>query len=336
MHKFFRVALGVTTSIGGFLDAGALATTAEAGAQFRYSLLWALLAGTLCSMVLMEMAGRVAIVSGHALRDAIHERFGVRISLPMLAIGLILDVLILGSEIGGASVALQLESGIRFEWWAIPVGLLCWLLIWTRSFGFIERAVSFAGLVTLAFVLSAVRVHPALSGIAAGIVPQIPHQNSSAYWYTGVAIIGAIMSPYMFFFYSSGVIEDEMHEESLGLNRIVASAGMGFGALVAAGVLITAAVTLGPAGVHVSNFGEAAKMLQPVFGKTAGLLLFVLSLGIASFGAAVEVSMGAAYVTAQVFGWNWSAASPARKQARFSASLLGRNCSRHRTGTYRA
>src|SRR5947209_14078478 len=160
MRKLFQVALGVTTSIGGFLDAGALATTAEAGAQFRYALLWALLAGTLCSMVLMEMAGRVAIVSGHALRDAIHERFGVRISLPILAVGLVLDLLILGSEIGGASVALQLESGIAFQWWAIPVGLLCWLLIWTRSFGFIERAVSFAGLITLAFVLSAVRVHP--------------------------------------------------------------------------------------------------------------------------------------------------------------------------------
>ncbi len=30
--------------------------------------------------------------------------------------------------------------------------------------------------------------------------------------------------------------------------------------------------------------------------------------------------MGAAYVTAQVFGWNWGATSAARKQARFSAT----------------
>ena len=146
MRKTLRVALGVTTSVGGFLDAGALATAAAAGAQFRFALLWALIAGTICSIVLMEMAGRIAIVSGHALRDAMHERFGVTLSIPVLAIGLVVDVLILASEIGGASVALQLGSGISFQWWAIPVGLLAWLLIWTRSFSFIERAVSFAGL----------------------------------------------------------------------------------------------------------------------------------------------------------------------------------------------
>jgi hypothetical protein len=33
MRKVFRVALGMSTSIGTFLDAGALATAAQAGAR---------------------------------------------------------------------------------------------------------------------------------------------------------------------------------------------------------------------------------------------------------------------------------------------------------------
>jgi hypothetical protein len=33
MRKVFRLALGMTTSIGRFLDAGALATAAQAGAR---------------------------------------------------------------------------------------------------------------------------------------------------------------------------------------------------------------------------------------------------------------------------------------------------------------
>jgi NRAMP (natural resistance-associated macrophage protein)-like metal ion transporter len=183
MRNVFRIALGITTSVGGFLDAGALASTAAAGAQFRFELLWALLIGTVCSIVLMEMAGRLAIVSGHALRDAMHERFGVALSIPVLTIGLVLDVLILGSEIGGASVALQLASGLSFQWWAIPVGLLVWLLIWTRSFGFIEKAVSFAGLITLAFVVSAARVHPPIAEIVSGVLPGVPAHNG---WRTGI------------------------------------------------------------------------------------------------------------------------------------------------------
>ncbi|HSU31281.1 MAG TPA: divalent metal cation transporter [Bryobacteraceae bacterium] len=316
MQKIFRIALGITTSVGGFLDAGALASTAEAGAQFRFALLWALLIGTVCSIVLMEMAGRLAIVSGHALRDAMHERFGVTFSVPILTIGLVLDVLILGSEIGGASVALQLASGVSFQWWAIPVGVVAWLLIWTRSFGFIEKAVSFAGLITLAFVVSAVRVHPPITGIISGLLPGRPGHNGMTYWYTAVAIIGAIMSPYMFFFYSSGAIEDELREDALGLNRVVSTIGMGFGAIIAAGVLITAAVTLAPAGAQVKTYGDVARMLGPVFGS-AGVPLFAACLGIASFGAGVEVSMGAAYAVAQVFGWNWSANSRPREEARF-------------------
>jgi Mn2+/Fe2+ NRAMP family transporter len=316
MRKYFRIALGITTSVGGFLDAGALASTAEAGAQFRFELLWALLIGTVCSIVLMEMAGRLAIVSGHALRDAMHERFGVALSIPILTIGLVLDVLILGSEIGGASVALQLGSGMSFQWWAIPVGFLAWLLIWTRSFGFIEKAVSFAGLITLAFVIAAVHVHPPVSGIVSGLLPGRPEHNGMTYWYTAVAIIGAIMSPYMFFFYSSGAIEDGLHEEALGLNRIVSTTGMAFGAMIAAGVLITSAMTLAPAGVQVKTYRDAAGMLRAVFGS-AGLPLFAACLGVASFGAAVEVSMGAGYAVAQVFGWNWSANLRPREDARF-------------------
>ncbi len=42
-----KIALGIGTSIAGFLDAGSIATSAEAGASYRYSLIWAVLLGTL-------------------------------------------------------------------------------------------------------------------------------------------------------------------------------------------------------------------------------------------------------------------------------------------------
>jgi Mn2+/Fe2+ NRAMP family transporter len=45
-------------------------------------------------------------------------------------------------------------------------------------------------------------------------------------------------------------------------------------------------------------------MLTPVFGFW-GFVLFVASLGIACFGAAVEIALQQAYLVAQGFGWNW-------------------------------
>ena len=55
MTKVFEVALGIVTSIGGFLEAGSLATSAQAGAEFGFQLLWVIALGTLCLIFLVEM-----------------------------------------------------------------------------------------------------------------------------------------------------------------------------------------------------------------------------------------------------------------------------------------
>ncbi len=46
MKKWGEVALGVVTSIGGFLEVGSIATSAQGGAEFGYQLAWVLLLGT--------------------------------------------------------------------------------------------------------------------------------------------------------------------------------------------------------------------------------------------------------------------------------------------------
>ena len=58
---------------------GNLATSAQAGAVFRFQLLWALLLGTLLVIFLVEMSGRFAAVTRQALPDAI--RAAVRLRL---------------------------------------------------------------------------------------------------------------------------------------------------------------------------------------------------------------------------------------------------------------
>ena len=76
MKKYFEVALGIVTSMGGFLEVGSMATAAQAGAGFGYQLLWPILLGTICLIFLMEMAGRMAAICHHPLPSAVRERFG--------------------------------------------------------------------------------------------------------------------------------------------------------------------------------------------------------------------------------------------------------------------
>jgi Mn2+/Fe2+ NRAMP family transporter len=319
MKKAVEITLGVVTSIGGFIDAGALATSLQAGARFRYSLLWATLLGTVCAIFLIEMSGRLAAVTKHPLRELIHKRFGFRFSAALLVSGLILNVLVIAAEIGGMSIALELATQRSFRLWAIPVTLVACALLWFLTFGVIEKAVSFAGLVTVAFVVAAWRLHPSASELLAGAVPRLPSHDEANYYYLAVSIIGSIITPFMFIFYSSGAIEEKWNRSYLGVNRAVAILGMSFGALMAVGVIIVAAGVLAPQGVRVENYAEAAHMLDPQLGRW-GIALFILSLGICSLGAAVEVGLSMAYELAQTLGWNWGKEQKPRNAARFTLS----------------
>lgn len=106
MSKLLEIALGIVTGIGGFLEAGSLATSAQAGAEFGYQLIWAIAVGTVCIAFLVEMAGRLAAVSHHTLPDAMRERFGIGFFLlPLAAVALLSSLDLARADRPGASPA---------------------------------------------------------------------------------------------------------------------------------------------------------------------------------------------------------------------------------------
>jgi Mn2+/Fe2+ NRAMP family transporter len=318
MKKVLEIGLGIVTAIGGFLEAGSLATAAQAGAAFGYQLLWAIGLGTLCVIFLVEMSGRLAAVSHHTVVDAMRERFGIHAFVVPLMTVLLVSLLTLGAELGGVCMALQLATGIAFQWWALPVVVLAWALLWRGSFGLIEQGVSLLGLVTVSFLVAAIRLHPSLPDVAAGLVPRTPDSDPARYGFLAVSILGASLTPYVFYFYSSGAIEDRWTRGHLWVNRVVATLGMGFGGVLSAAVLVLAALVFYPRGVTIDSYDQIAVLLTEAFGRW-GFRLFVLSLGIACFGAALEISLTIAYMIAQGFGWNWGENVKPRDAARFSA-----------------
>jgi Mn2+/Fe2+ NRAMP family transporter len=317
MSKQLEIALGIVTSIGGFLDVGAIATSAEAGSSFGFGLNWAIVLGTICVIFLVEMSGRLADASKHTLADAVRERFGFNFYVLPLLSEIIVDFLVLGAEIGGVCITLQLVTGIAFRWWALPVAFAIWLMLWKGNFGLIENGVSLLGLITLVFVVASFKLHPPLPALTAGIIPTLPRQNSVHYCFIAVSILGASISPYLFYFYSSGAVEDKWDEGHLSINQAVASLGMGFGSIVSLGVPIVAAMVLHPRGIQVDSYEQAALMLTQSFGYW-GIILFAASLGIACFGAALEVTLDTAYIVAQALGWNWGESLRPKDAARFS------------------
>ncbi len=312
-----KVVLGIVTSVAGFVEVGSISTSAQAGASFGYALLWALVLATVCIAFLVEMSGRLAAVSKHTLADAVRERFGIRFHAVLLVSEAVLDTLVLSAEIGGVCIALRLVTGVAARWWALPVALAVWTLLWKGTFGLIENGVSLLGLVTLSFVAGALLLHPPAGELLAGLVPSLPGGKRAEYGFLAVSILGATVSPYLVNFYSAGAVEDGWKEKDIAANRVIAAIGMGFGSVVSMGLLVVAGAVLHPRGIRVDDYAQAAIAMVRPFGGW-GLPLFAASLAVGCFGAALELPLNLSYVLAQAFGWNWGENLRPHEDARFS------------------
>ena len=317
MKKYLQVALGIITSIGGFLEIGSVTTSAQAGAKFGFQLLWPIALGTLCLIFLVEMSGRLAAVSKHTIVAAMRDRFGFRFYAIVLVLMVLVTYLVLAAEIGGIALSLQMSTGLGFPWWAIPVVLIVWLLLWKGTFEVIENGSSLLGLMTVAFAVAAWRLHPNWSAVASGLIPTRPDSHAASYWFIAVSILGASISPYLMYFYSSGAVEDEWDASYLGINRFIAAFGMLFGGLLAGAVLVVAAMVLKPRGIEVDTFQQVA-LMQSVPLPNWGFELFVGGMAVACLGAALEISLAISYLFSQGLGWNWSENAAPDKEARFS------------------
>ena len=317
MKKILQITLGIVTGVGGFLEIGSVTTAMQGGASFGYQLLWAILLGTVCLTFLVEMSGRLAAVSKHTIVEATRERFGFPFFFIILIGMAIISFLVLVAELGGIGLAIQILTGVGFPWWAIPVSFIVWLLMWKGTFGLIENGVSLLGLVTISFVVVAFKLHPDWRSTAHGLLPTFPLDKKANYWFMAVSILGASISPYLMYFYSSGAIENEWDETYIPINRVIAGLGMSFGGFLSMAVLIVAALVFQPRGIEVEKFEQASLLMTTALPKW-GFTLFALSMLFTCFGAALEISLSIAYFFAQGFGWNWSENLNPSKNARFS------------------
>ncbi|HSR24284.1 MAG TPA: divalent metal cation transporter [Candidatus Eisenbacteria bacterium] len=321
MNKWLGVTLGLLTAIGGFVDVAALATAAAAGAKFQLGLVWAFVLGTLAIILLLEMAGRYASVSRRPYSGAIRQHLGFKYYMLPLAACLIANVLMLPAEMGGMAVALSLVLGVN--WFVLyPVAaLFVWLCAWFGSFKLIENVPALLGLVTLSFIAGVI----ALGGPRPALLTTLWHPDVAGqvpgYLFLAAAILGAIISPYLVVFYSSGAREEGWSITSLGVNRVTAIGGMAFGCLAALGILLLSSMTLGPMHVQVGTLGEVGLALARPFG-TAGAYLFAGTLFVTCWGAALEITLAMSYNISQGFGWSWGIDRPHRHAARFRLTML--------------
>ncbi|HYY97551.1 MAG TPA: divalent metal cation transporter, partial [Pyrinomonadaceae bacterium] len=278
MKKIVELFLGILTAVGGFVEVGELVFSVNAGAKFRFSLLWVLALGTVGIIVYCEMAGRIAAVRAQPVFNLVRERAGLDAGLVTLGAATMVSLLTCSAEIGGIALVWQLLSGWPYRWLILIAFLFLLLCVWVLSFQWIERAFGLLGLLMLVFLAAAVLMRPDWGQVAWGLVPQAPQLSSPkeyfVFAYFGVALLSSVMLPYETYFYASGAIEDGWTPSDIKLNRIICVVGMVLGSSLAAALVIIGAQLFGPREIEPQLPGAAALGPAAVYGK-AGLVVAI-------------------------------------------------------------
>jgi manganese transport protein len=302
--KIFQIALGILAAIGGFVDIGDLVFNVAAGATFGYQLLWVVVVGVVGIIVYSEMCGRVAAVSKKAVFDAVRERVGFGAGLTTLVAAQVVNLLTLAAEVGGLAICLRLLSGLPYRWLTLVAIVVLGIVVWVTSFEWIERIFGYGGLCLLVFAVAAVKLHPDWGTVAQGFVPHLKTDDTTLYLFFAVGLLGAAMTPYEVYFYSSGGVEEEWTPKDLSTNRANAMIGYGLGGFLSFALMITGGALFLGQGIEPDFLGSIALGAQVPLGE-AGLLLALIGILFAVGGASIDTLFAGAYNLAQFFGWEW-------------------------------
>ncbi len=302
-------------------DPSGIATYSQAGAQFRFSLVWTLFL-TLPLMIGIQMlSARIGWVTQQGLATNIGRICPRWLTVSMIALLVVANTINIAADIAAMADAVRLLAGGSEPLYAIAFGALC---IGTQVYFSYESTVRYLKWLTLALfayvaVILAVNVpwHRAVleSMRPWAFVP--PGVSATEYAAIVVAVLGTTISPYLFFWQASQEVEDSkrmldgdalrLHPGYIAehLSRIKQDTffGMTFSNLIALCIVIATAVTLNEAGVtSIQTSAQAAEALRPVAGDFA---FFIFALGIIGTGLlAVPVLAGsAAYAVSELFGW---------------------------------
>ena len=281
-------------------DAGGIATYSSAGATYGYGTLWILPVMSVLLIVVQETAARCGCVTGKGFASLIRERFGVRKSAFAMGALLIANTSVTISEFAGIASGLALFGVPKTI--SVPLmALVIWLLTMSGSFKRIEKVLLAVSCVFLAYVVAGVLAGPDWAAVAkATVTPSLVSEPE--YVSLLVATIGTTIAPWMIFLAQNNVVDKNVDENGIALQRVDTVSGSILACGIAWFIIVTTGTVLFPAGIEVADAADAALALEPIAGEWS-TILFAAGLVAASFLAACVLPGVTSSAICEAFGW---------------------------------
>lgn len=288
-------------------DAGGVATYAQAGQSYGYSLLWVLLLLIPVLIVNQEMVVRLGAVTGVGHARLINERFGRGWGWFSVGDLFILNFLTLVTEFIGVALASE-YLGVS-KYYTVPLAAIALILIMaTGSFRRWERAMFVFIAITLLQIPMFLLAEPQWGRAANDfVVPGIDGGVSSGAVLLIIAMVGTTVAPWQLFFQQSNIVDKRITPRFIGYERADTVIGSLVVVIGAAALLMTADYAAratgnsgpdkwgdsGDAGLIAEWLGQ----VQPLLGK-----IFAIVLLDASIIGAAAVTLATSYAFGDTFG----------------------------------
>jgi len=296
-------------------DPSGIGTYAVAGAAFGYAMLWTALLSFPLMAAMQFICAKVGMVCGQGLAGVLRRHYPRWLLYPAVMGLVIANTINVGADIGAIAAAINLLVPIPIPWMIVPIALAILGLVFFGSYRLIANVFKWLTLALFAYIGSAFFAHPDLGAVVHGtFVPSFSIDPKSLT--TLVAILGTTISPYLFFWQSNQVVEEEIaigrkklwqrrgaSDEELKYAALDVNTGMFLSNVVMYFIILATAATLFTSGQRdINSAGGAAEALRPLAGDAATVLLAVGLIG-AGFLAVPILSGSAAYGVAEAFGW---------------------------------
>jgi Mn2+/Fe2+ NRAMP family transporter len=130
------------------------------------------------------------------------------------------------------------------------------------------------------------------------------------------------MTPYEMFFFSSGAVESRWRRKDLTEMRVNVLVGFPLGGLLAIAIQAVAFLAFFDTGVQVEHVSQTVLPIALALGKV-GLVIAIIGVFAATFGATLETLFSTGYQLAQYFGWSYGEVQPPARGARFTTAIAG-------------
>ena len=285
----------------GYMDPGNWGTDLQAGATYKYDLLWVVALASIMAIFMQVIAARLGVVTGKDLAQCCRDWYPAWMRWPQW----LLSEVAIGAcdlaEVLGSAVALNLLFHIPLLWAVIITAFDVLALLWLQRYGMRAiEAVILLLVLTIAFcyfieIFILPQTRPAFGEIGRAMLS--PGFRHPSMLYLAIGIIGATVMPHNLYLHSALVQSRRLQQDhasvkrAIQFNTIDSTAALAIAFLVNAAILVLAAtVFYGRTYVAVPG-GQIVKFsadsdwirvayltLAPLLGTAIGSTLFAVAL----------------------------------------------------------